>query len=486
MPRTAPAAARRPHTAVTATPATPRPTVKPAFFGVVPRTCSSSQAPRSKYSGGGPFTGVVVNVNWSDIQPTLGGTVNLFGQDVNGNQTNTTEWVYYQNTVTGLGNTFAAGTQPPPCILRLHLGTNAPTYAWNTEGPGTQLDIFDNSGNPGSCGRWWTASYAALYDDLMTKVAAIVEPLPYVREVTGHIATTFFVEPCQRANGNQANRQAFVNAGLFNCDGGNLPGSLGVQADPLDQASLLYLTQAKWLSYGFATTPHSMRFNPFQQWQTNPVRTQSGSVLFSINGVHSQQTDPGGVTEVVLIPQTAQNMTSLQTQGNNSARVPFLYIGPPYPATYQTLNDSQALGSYQRQTFQTGTLQNLKDALNNVNPGSHSMPAYVKPADLTFNSALIYTLQVFSGTIYPVGWSGTAALPIRAGDTVDVNGFYGSSPSSATAFLTTPFHGCYIELPNNTVPKASICDPLPDGSPGLTDAQIATFAARCALNPDGT
>lgn len=443
---------RRPDTvAVVTPPAGPtRPAQKVPPKGPIPRTCNATNAPRAKYTGGSPvYDGLVVNVDVRVVQP--GGPFTAV------DLTLASEWQYYiKKTGTGLGDTQGGGTIPPPCILRVHLGVDAGDNWKFYAGPFPQgdsrnaLTVTDSGGASQTVGRFWLPNYLSAFDDLATRIATSaktssvafggadvsngVEGLSHVREMAMHVATTTYVEMCQRANGDANNRQAFITAGL-NDGTDNL-------ANSLDLAAILYITQAKWVSYGFLTTACTFRFNPYQQWKThnNDGLTDGGKVTDPID-----QTAAG-----LLIPTIAGNMTSRAGIGNNSGRVPFFFIGQPYPAVFQAMFDAQALGVRQRQTFQTATYSAIADALNWRNTTKPKPSDYTIPPNHSNYDALIYTLKVMFGEITPAS---------------DTYGFY----HAGAVDITTAAAATYVELPDGSLGVAG------DGSGPLTDADIAHF-----------
>jgi hypothetical protein len=436
---TAAAALVRPGRAHSVTPAPPpssRSARKNAPVGAFPRTCTATQAPRAKYVSG-KFTGIVVNVNMDDIWPA-DGTANI-------DLTLSPEWKYYiRKDGTGLGDTVGGG--PPPCVIRIHPGSQAPLWMANKYGPfppgdsRNALQLYNSVGKFETCPRYWTAGHMADQEAFMAYMASSVKwatsalgwggnqfglngNCPFVREIAYNPACTSFVEPCQRATAGgstnaQWNRQQFVDAGLTGVPGRVLANG----PDPIDAAAILHMTKALWTSWFNDGTVLSWRWNPKQDW-------------LSSGGVQTgPATDPANWTEDTGMQQSANDMEALSSHGNNSGRVPYRVVGQPYPFTLQSLCDLQALGVKQRQVEQTGTLQNLADAINNF-----STPGYTNPPDAAHRTnhwALMYTVMFHAGHIIPAGLTPSRGRSMTPGGSTGRSLLPTSAPTSS--FPTTP------------------------------------------------
>jgi hypothetical protein len=141
--------------------------------------------------------GFVVNVHWQDIQPIAGGPIasnNAIDQ-----------------AITALHQLDPSGRMG--LKIRLFAGIYAP--AWTKSLGGPQLQIADPvTGAAGTIARFWTPAFGAAYDDLETKLAALYDSAPAVREITISRCTTVFAEPFVRDAANPMAVQQLLSAGF--------------------------------------------------------------------------------------------------------------------------------------------------------------------------------------------------------------------------------------------------------------------------------
>ena len=165
----------RPQTAFspTVTSATPSPVaIKPSLAGLLDR----DGPPPAPYAS--VFGGFVVNVQWSDVQPTPGAEI------PNGNPIDRAIDLLHQSDPSG-----RQGLK-----VRLFAGIHAPLWAKSLGG--APIPVIDPvTGASGTVGRFWSAEFGSAYDDLMSKLAAKYDSAPEVREVTISRCTTVYAEP---------------------------------------------------------------------------------------------------------------------------------------------------------------------------------------------------------------------------------------------------------------------------------------------------
>jgi hypothetical protein len=143
--------------------------LKPIIQGLIDRDGPPSKA------FVGPVTAFVVNVSWSQLQPTPGGPLT---------PNNPIDQAIAAATALGSG----IGVK-----IRLLTGIDAP--AWVKALDGGPVSVFSAlDGQGGTIGRFWTADFGRAYDDLWEKLAAEYDAVPQVREVTVSRCMTVFAE----------------------------------------------------------------------------------------------------------------------------------------------------------------------------------------------------------------------------------------------------------------------------------------------------
>jgi hypothetical protein len=142
----------------------------------------------------GVVAGFVANVNWSAIQPTP------YGPIVRGSGN-----ALDQALAEAQAYNAAHPTQPPMEVkLRLYAGIDAPNWVKTLNGFKPVQIQNVQSGLSGTVGPFWTASYATAYQDLQTKLAAIYDGNPLLREVVISQCMTVYAEPFLRDDTNFA------------------------------------------------------------------------------------------------------------------------------------------------------------------------------------------------------------------------------------------------------------------------------------------
>jgi hypothetical protein len=168
-------------------PVTPQGAVKPVIEGLI----SENGPPPANY-----LTSVrtfVVSAKWADLQPTAGGPITP------GNAIDRAVATARQE---GLG-----------VKVRFLAGINAPDWAKNIDGPPVLItDPVDHV--TGTIGRFWTDDFGRAYDDVQTKLAALYDTVPEIREITISRCTTVYAEPFIRDAGDPVTVQALLAAGF--------------------------------------------------------------------------------------------------------------------------------------------------------------------------------------------------------------------------------------------------------------------------------
>jgi hypothetical protein len=146
----------------------------------------------------GALAGYVVNVHWSQLQPTSGGSLaanNPIDQAIaEVRSLNATD-----HTHLGLK-------------IRLFAGIWAPDWVKSLDGSPVTVTNPQN-GQSSTIGRFWTDAFGQAYDQLEILLAAKYDTVPEVREVTISRCTTFYDEPFIRDTQDPATVSSLLGAG---------------------------------------------------------------------------------------------------------------------------------------------------------------------------------------------------------------------------------------------------------------------------------
>lgn len=193
--------------------------VKAQIGGLIDR----SAPPAAAYAS--VVDGWVVQANWSDLQPSQGGSItadNVIDQAIS-----------------------AARSAGARLKVRVFAGDGAPDWAKTLDG--AAMRICDNSGSPcGTVGRFWTANFRDAYVDLQNKLAVLYDGVDVVREVTIDRCTTLNAEPLLREFNYAPNLTAYRSAGY------TLAADEQCQREQVDAHQV------------WANTRSSFAFNPYQ------------------------------------------------------------------------------------------------------------------------------------------------------------------------------------------------------------------------------
>jgi hypothetical protein len=141
--------------------------------------------------------GFVVNVHWQDIQAARGAPIasnNAIDQAI--------------STLRQVDPSGRMGLK-----VRVFAGIYAPDWAKSLGG--APLVISDPvTGASGTIGRFWNDDFGAAYADLQTKLAALYDSAPEIREITISRCTTIYAEPFIRDARNPEAVSALLGAGF--------------------------------------------------------------------------------------------------------------------------------------------------------------------------------------------------------------------------------------------------------------------------------
>ncbi len=225
-----------PATTTTTGPPPPSGTLKPAIQGVCDR----------QHIAGSAYLKVancaVVKTDWADLQPTQGGAVvanNVIDRAIaEANRLNAAD--------PGLRLRLK---------LRVYAGIAAPEWVKHLDGDPAPLVDPQTGAAIGTVPRFWTATFGAAYDDLMTKLAARYDQVPVLLDVVVSRCTTQFAEPFLRQGQTAANRDAYLSAGF------------SIEADHRCLHEQIDTHARVWQH-----TRSSVAFNPYQAMEASGTR----------------------------------------------------------------------------------------------------------------------------------------------------------------------------------------------------------------------
>jgi hypothetical protein len=166
--------------------------LKPVLRGLLDR----NGVPPPSYLGA--LAGYVVNVHWSQLQPTSGATLAADNP--------------IDQAITQVRSLNAADHTHLGLKIRLFAGVWAPDWVKSLGGSPVPVTNPQN-GQTSTIGRFWTDAFGQAYDQLEILLAAKYDSLPEVREVTIARCTTFYDEPFIRDTQEPATVSALLGAG---------------------------------------------------------------------------------------------------------------------------------------------------------------------------------------------------------------------------------------------------------------------------------
>jgi hypothetical protein len=122
--------------------------------------------------------GYIIEAHWNTLQPTATGPLATTVID------RAVAAVRYWNV--------ANPSNPRALRLRIESGVYAPN--WVKAMSGGPVTVKSPSSSTGTVARWWTAPVEAAYTAFVAKLAAYVDPIPEIREVTVGATMEFFGE----------------------------------------------------------------------------------------------------------------------------------------------------------------------------------------------------------------------------------------------------------------------------------------------------
>jgi hypothetical protein len=209
--------------------------LKPIIAGLIDR----DGPPPSNYTG--VVSNFVVAANWSDLQPQPDGPIVRNNAIDRGIAEARAMEAAHKGLIVGIK-------------LRVYAGIDAPDWVKNLGG--APLPVFSpQSGVSGTVGRFWTPAFGAAWDQFQSKLAAIYDTVPEIREQVIARCTTVYDEPFVRQR-EGISRAEFVAAGYT------------VAADETCQRQEIQEAAAVWHH-----TRSVLTLNPFQPLTAKPGTT---------------------------------------------------------------------------------------------------------------------------------------------------------------------------------------------------------------------
>jgi hypothetical protein len=254
-------------------------------------------------------SGYIIEGHWNTLQPTAGGPLATTVID---------------RAVAAVRAWDAANpTNPRGLRLRIESGVYAPD--WVKAMSGGPVTVRSASGSAGTVARWWTAPVEAAYTAFVAKLAAYVDPIPEIREVTVGATMEFFGEIFIRFT--SQNAAALTRAGYT------------------QTADIAAMESSFRAHVAFQHTTTQIDVNAYQQLKGGASLTITQQLMtyaLSIGLVHVQfanasLTSAGNTPLYVL-------MQSYGPKGSNQASITFQTM-PKIPSVSQVINRALTYGA---------------------------------------------------------------------------------------------------------------------------------------------
>lgn len=255
--------------------------------------------------------GYIIPADWSVIQPT-----------------SATSFVTTQidKEVAAVRAWNAANPSSPRGLrLRITAGWDTPAWALNLGGPSVR--ICDPQGRCGNVPRWWTAPVQAAYKAFVDRLAAYVNPIPEIREVTEGLTVTEFGEIMVRHYNTGNNAAAYAAAGFTE--------ALDITAMKAEVDDAKAFTAIDQMDVADYESPTGQAIAISKEIMDYAVLTQPGRMQFA----------NANITQDPLHNAAIHNlMKSYGPLGNHSAMITFQTY-PTLTSVSQTLQNAVSLGA---------------------------------------------------------------------------------------------------------------------------------------------
>jgi fibronectin type 3 domain-containing protein len=422
--------------------------VKPAIRGTIDRTGLAKSAWLPVVNG------YVVQANWADLQPTQGGPITA---------NNAIDQAIADARARNAQNRGSSAQPPISLKLRVFAGDEAPEWAKNLDGPPVSVKDAGPSGVYQTVGRFWTANFAAAYQDFMTKLAALYDGVPEVRDVVISRCTLTTAEPFLRMTSDQTSVNNLIAAGFTTA------------ADHTCHQQQVDVHNAVW-----QRTTSSLAFTPYQQ----------------INSTGKTKVDETW-TET-MIDYCRQQLGSRCVLESNSIKDPSVPRGPSYGTMYDKIKATGPPIAYQTASPNNG-LTSLCNTLGwavSQGTGAVELPQVYDndgvstPAGMSsYDKALEGALPADTDTpTVPGAFSGSVSGPssVSLSWNPSSDSGYGVACyliSRAGAFLVTTMNTSFVDTAANTSTPTTYTVAAVDGAGHTSGAASVTVPQSAPSAP---
>jgi hypothetical protein len=291
---------------------------KPASTRVVSTAAASVNLGLMMRNGQAPSStltayvhGYIIPARWNAIQPTS--SASFVTTQIDKEVAAVRAW------------NIANPTNPRGLRLRITAGWDTPSWALNLGG--TSVRICDPQGRCGNVPRWWTAPVQAAYKAFVDKLAAYVNPIPEIREVTEGLTVTEFGEIMVRHPKTGNNAAAYAAGGFSE--------ALDVAAMKVEVDDAQAFTAIDQMDVADYESPTGQDITVSKEIMDYAVLTQPGRVQFANANITQDPTHNAAILAL---------MKTYGPLGNNTATITFQTY-PQLTSVSQTLQNAVSLGA---------------------------------------------------------------------------------------------------------------------------------------------
>lgn len=281
-------------------------TLTPVNTGLMMR---NGQAPSSSLSA--YVHGYIIPAKWDAIQPTS--STSFVTTQIDREVAAVRAW----NT--------ANPTNPRALRLRITAGWDTPSWAMNLGGAAVRN--CDPQGRCGYVPRWWTTPVQAAYKAFIDRLAAYVNPIPEIREVTEGLTVTEFGETMVRHPKTGTNAAAYAAGGYTE--------ALDIAAMKVGVDDAAAFTAINQMDVADYEAPTGQDISVSKEIMDYAVLTQPGHVQFANANITQ---DPAHNAAIFALMKTYGPL------GSNTATITFQTY-PQLTSLSQTLQNAVNIGA---------------------------------------------------------------------------------------------------------------------------------------------
>ena len=255
--------------------------------------------------------GYIIPARWNVIQPTSSSSF-------------VTTQIDKEVAAVRAWNT-ANPSNPRGLRLRITAGWDTPAWAMNLGGPAVRN--CDPQGRCGYVPRWWTAPVQAAYKAFVDRLAAYVNPLPEIREVTEGLAVTEFGETMVRHPNTGHNASAYAAGGYTV--------ALDIAAMKLGVDDAAAFTATNQMDVADFESPTGQNIAISKEIMDYAVLTQPGHIQFANANITQDPTHNAAIFAL---------MKTYGPLGNHTATITFQTY-PQLTSVAQTLQNAVNIGA---------------------------------------------------------------------------------------------------------------------------------------------